>query len=130
MTMRATEVFERSTSMSEIALLKQEVAELPRATGSFNILLNTAAITFTLDGQDGVLIFKAEPDQEGSTAQQVLKNKITAVGRVLLGGKKPRDLYQISKLMERNLSHRAIAVLMNGLTLVGARYREINFGAR
>lgn len=125
--MRAEDIYTKPTlSMKDIDLLKREVSSLERVTGYFNIMHNMVVINFTFDGLPGILVLEAKPE-EGRSVTQVLTNKLTAVARTQLGGKKPRSLQQITQIMQTGIGNRALQILLNGLSLRGARYREIKW---
>lgn len=127
--MRVQELYTRPTlSMKDISLLKDEIRELKRVTGSFNVNLNIVTLTFMLHGVEGTISLEAL-QENGSSAQQVLKNKLAAVGRTQLGGSKPRSMSHISSIMNQGIGNRAIQILMNGLSIRSIRYGDIDFRA-
>lgn len=123
-----SEHMKRKTSFSEIAHLKSEVSSLESATATFNTMLKIVILRFKLNSQEGFFILKAN-ETDGLSAADLLRNKLVAVGRTQLAGKRPADMSHIAKIMKNGIGKRSLHILLNGLHLVGGEYGDMKWGA-
>lgn len=122
-------LFELETSMSEIDIVVQDIAELTRATATFNASLGTITISFNLYGEPGWVLINVAGTAPGNSGN-IVKRKVTSAARAQLGGSMPHGMDHVKKVLANGIGPRAIHTLMNSGTVRALKCKGVSYGLR